>query len=331
MPLIALSAETWPLVVEALEGWGKPWPPELAALDLVWLLDQVTAGRRAKPPGRPFLMARWRMTDHQVRSVLAVASRPPADRQPTASAATVERQESAGFHQPTASGSPADRQRASKTPESRPPAPADRQPTASAATVERQESAGFHQPTASGVAPLLITTEVHTLTPSKSDPLVVGEVQEGTPQELGAEARKFLETYTRWASDPKAPKRWRTPAPEALTWFLTEILGEPSVVQGISVLGTLERWADWLDVRAEAHGKPGTAEGAKFPENWKNALRNWFTNARRFQPKAAPGPKHTPAGPRRGAYKGAQTTPLFAQQTKPPGDSDAFADWPDAN
>ena len=130
-------------------------------------------------------------------------------------------------------------------------------------------------------------------------------------------------TYTRWAKDPRAPKRWRTPPAEALAWFLTEIMAKPEVIDGINVLGTLTRWADWLTVKAEASGKPGTSTGAKFPDNWKNALRNWFHNAKAYRAPA-------PTTGRRGAYGGAPTTPpLFTPPTTPTGDPDDFTNWPD--
>ena len=113
---------------------------------------------------------------------------------------------------------------------------------------------------------------------------------------MASEPRRFLDLYVRWAEDLKAPKRWRTPTPEALAWFLTEIMARPDVIEGINVLATLNRWGDWLAVKAEAAGKPGAASGAKFPENWKNSLRNWFQNAKTYA--AAP-------ATRRGAYRGA--------------------------
>lgn len=323
-----LPPQDWPLVAEALARLGEPWPPELAAQDLAWLLWEHATGKRARAPGRPFLAARWNRSGDFARGILEAhqpsANPAPGGRQVGASSPTDQPGLTTDPRQVGASPAPAQRQE-----DTSPAAPelgglGGRQPGASSPTGERREVPDTRQPGARPEVPITTTTSPHTRIQDPGS--VVGEVQEGArPPELGAEARKFLELYTRWAGDPAAPKRWRTPAPEALAWFLSEILGAPEVVKGINVLGTLERWGDWLALRAEAHGKPGTAEGARFPDNWKNALRNWFSNARRYKPKAAPG---APAE-RRGAYKGAPTTPSLFRPTPPPGAPDDFNDWPD--
>lgn len=107
-------AASWPVVVEQLEKLGEPWPDEMIAIDLAWWADQVDLGKRRRP-GRPTLACRWRVTDWHAKRALrtlsppAAASRPPADRQPTASAATDKPCTSGDNHQPTTSRPPADR------------------------------------------------------------------------------------------------------------------------------------------------------------------------------------------------------------------------------
>lgn len=127
---------------------------------------------------------------------------------------------------------------------------------------------------------------------------------------LGIEAQTFLQVYTRWAGDPKAPKRWRTSTPDALAWFLEEIMAKPDLIDGTDVVGALEAWKTWLNAKAEAHGKPGTASSAQFPANWQNGLRRWFVNEKKFHrsrsgysPRPVTDPTtNAPARPRRGEY-----------------------------
>jgi hypothetical protein len=329
MQHLTLPPEAWPLVVELLDRAGEPWPPELAALDLAWLLDQHAQGKRARAPGRPFLAARWRRSGDFARGILEAhqpsASPAPAQRQPSASPATGEPGEAADPRQLAASPAPVHHQEDTSP---RPPelgAQELHQPSASPTTGQRRERRDPRQLAASpgpAGSPVITTTSTDTEIPD------LGSIEgvQGEAQALGAEATRFLELYTRWAKDPKAPKRWRTPYAEALAWFLSEVMAKPEATAGINVLATLTRWGDWLAVKAEAAGKPGTATGARFPENWKNSLRNWFGNARTYA-------KPTPAGPkgRRGAYGGAPTTPsLFTPPTPPTGaHADDFNTWPD--
>lgn len=328
-----LPPEAWPVVVELLDRLGEPWPVELAVHDLAVLFAEHAAGKRARPPGRPFLAKRWRRTEDFARQLLEAhqvrASAAPVQRQPDASTVTGEPGLTTDPRQSSASPTPAPRQ-VHATRE------LVHQPDTSRLTGQAGQAADLRQIRASGSPTTTTTYDDHSLIVTSVVEGVQGEtarppVGNHTPPvdnpELGAEARMFLATYTRWAKDPKAPKRWRTPAPEALAWFLAEIMGRPEVIEGINVLGTLERWRDWLDTRAEAAGKPGTADGAKFPDNWKNALRNWFSNARRFKPRTAPG---APAPTPRGAFRGRAAQPVLFRPTLPPGDpTDDFNAWKD--
>ena len=106
-----LPPQDWPLVAEALARLGEPWPPELAAQDLAWLLWEHATGKRARPPGRPFLAARWNRSGDFARGVLeahqASASPAPGERQPSASPATGEPGLTTETRQPSASPAPA--------------------------------------------------------------------------------------------------------------------------------------------------------------------------------------------------------------------------------
>lgn len=218
----------------------------------------------------------------------------------------------------------------------------------SSTTVEPAQPAGITQFTGSG--PELQTHPVQqrsnlgntAKSPSSQMPLLNTSIDldrsqkekeegGGSAHTLGTEARTFLQVYTRWASDPGAPKRWRTPTPAALAWFLEEIMAAPDLIAGINVVVVLERWRDWLSTKAEAHGKPGTASGAKFPANWQNALRNWFINEKKFhrsQSGYAAGSVTTsatnaPTRPRRGEYT-SSTDPRLQPPATPGDYEDAF-------
>lgn len=158
------------------------------------------------------------------------------------------------------------------------------------------------------------------------------EKEEGgsPPHTLGIEARTFLRVYTRWASDAGAPKRWRTATPDALAWFLEEIMAKPDLTGGFDVVVALEKWNTWLNGKAEAYGKPGTASEAKFPANWQNALRTWFTNEKKFHRSRsgyADGSVTTPATnaparPRRGEYTRSADPRLQPRATTGDGNDD---------
>lgn len=332
---VKIPSHAWPHIVEGLIAMGEEWPVEIAAVDLQWLLEEHAAGRRARPPGRPFLAARWKLPDPQVRKLLAELRAQPVELDgPTINYPVDQR-----LNQDNAGDPPINYPvELDAAPSSRPANP----PAPSSPTVEPAQTAQITQFTDSG--PGLQPQPAHqrsnlgkkAKSPSPQMSFLNTSIdldrsqkekeEGGVPvHTLGIETQTFLQVYTRWASDPKAPKRWRTATPAALAWFLEEIMADPELIAGIDVVVALERWKDWLSAKAEAHGKPGTASGAKFPANWQNALRNWFINEKKFHRSqsgyaagsvTAPS-TNTPARPRRGEYT-SSTDPRLQPAT--PGD-----------
>jgi hypothetical protein len=144
---VRFESDAWPMVADAL---SKPWPKEAAAFDLRWHQD-----RKGSLNGRPYYRERWGWTDWAVKSLFRdeatwsdplrqpTASRPPADRQRTASRKTGKPTQSPESRQPTASEPPA-----------------SRQPTATGAMKHTT-----HAPTQEQVAPPALA-----LVPSDADP-----------------------------------------------------------------------------------------------------------------------------------------------------------------
>lgn len=328
-PPLTVAPDAWPAIAAMLRASGETWPAAAAAVDLAWFAGELEAHRRpeglARTPGRDFLAVRWNMKPHQVREILDLhrpaASPPPAHHQPTTSPGTVEPLEHVNTRQPDTSPAPAGHQPGADS------AP-ERLAETSAPTVEPgvttdpRQLAASSDPSSSGrsppTPPLLFPvdhTDLSTETRGETEgprrrraakPPTPPEPWTPTPPEgdppvdaLGAEARAFLRVYARWHRDPKAPARWRTPTPDALAWFLEDILGDRQLVAGLELVGVLTRWGNWLEGKAEAHGKPGR-KGATFPTNWKNALTNWITNARTY---STGGPN---ARNQRGAWNGAR-------------------------
>jgi len=143
---VPMQASWWGTIRETLP---KPWPMEAAAMDLRWHLDRATAREGWRPvrfPGRPALAEEWGWTDWAVKSLLRdeeswkdglvqsnSASKPPADRQRTAS------------EPPAATSANADNQ-----PETASPPPAFRQPAASKPPRAFYSSPITHHPSPEG-------------------------------------------------------------------------------------------------------------------------------------------------------------------------------------
>lgn len=324
-PPLVVDPMAWPPIAAALRATGLAWPPEAAALDLAWFRGELEAGRRpedlARAPGRPFLAKRWNMTDHQVRTILD-ASPSPAHRQPTASPGSVEPVETTESRQPVTSSPPANRQPAPPSIAAGSAAPGHHQAAASSATVEPSQVPGIRQPGASSpptppaavppVPPLLIATRSDQDQLDLSPPTWTPTPADQDPPAATAEARAFLRVYGRWHRNRKAPAAWRTPTPDALAWFLELVGAKAEALDGVDLVKSLGAWDNWLDGKAEAAGKPGSAKGAKFPVNWKNALTNWIDNATKFAPRRP-----------RGAWRGARldlppTPPPPGDQHEPP-------------
>lgn len=126
---VPMQASWWETIRETLP---KPWPMEAAAMDLRWHLDRATAREGWRPvrfPGRPALSEDWGWTDWAVKSLLRdeeswrdglvqhnSASKPPANRQRTASEPPAATSANADNQQETASPPPAFRQPAASKP-----------------------------------------------------------------------------------------------------------------------------------------------------------------------------------------------------------------------
>jgi hypothetical protein len=126
---VPMQASWWETIRATIP---QPWPMEAAAMDLRWHLDRATAREGWRPirfPGRPALCADWGWTDWAVKSLLRdeeswrdglaqrnSASKPPANRQRTASEPPAATSANADNQQETASPPPAFRQPAASKP-----------------------------------------------------------------------------------------------------------------------------------------------------------------------------------------------------------------------
>ncbi len=126
---VPMQASWWETIRETLP---KPWSMEAAAMDLRWHLDRATPRTGWRPirfPGRPALAADWGWTDWSVKGLLRdeeswrdgatarnSASKPPADRQRTASEPPAAARTNAEKSEETASPPPANRQPAARKP-----------------------------------------------------------------------------------------------------------------------------------------------------------------------------------------------------------------------
>ncbi len=341
MPII-ISPHHWPAIAEVLTDSGQEWPSGAMETDWIWWGHEVQEGRAGRMPGRPQLAKRWCTTSHKARRLLEYmqAVHSPADRQPTASATTETLEQSAEIRQPTASPPPG---HTARPPDSRQPidtaqnelggsgenSPAHRQPVASATTETLALSAGIHQPTASPPPagqpiqqnpppdpPIDLSSLDTELVAEKGGLGGLGP----TPHATTREAQRFLVVYRTWAVAPTAPQRWRTPLADAVEFFLELTVQLP----GVDWLSTLNRWNDWLGMKAEDTGRAGTAGRSRFPKNWKNGLRNFAERQRRYTAQA----QEKPNGPHRprGAWANAPARRSTAAQSDADGGGD-LADY----
>jgi hypothetical protein len=181
---VPMDADAWPVVANALP---RPWPREAILYDLRWWADRVRMGR-ARRPGRPALRERWGVSDWAAKQLLKAeaewadpskppanrqptASRPPANRQPTASGDKVKGEQSARSRQPTASRPPADHQLTTSEPPH-------------ARSVHRTPTPTPTPPEGGATAPLsLVQPAAEPSTPAKPDRAL--EVLQGWPSRSG--------------------------------------------------------------------------------------------------------------------------------------------------
>jgi hypothetical protein len=128
---VPLDCAWWPETATALTAAGNPWPRALMLFDLRWWADQerMTDGR-IRRPGRPTLVERWNVTQHEATKILKAESEwtdtwtqddPTADRQRTDSGPTADRQRANGSGSTIDEKPTADQQQADSSPtESRP-------------------------------------------------------------------------------------------------------------------------------------------------------------------------------------------------------------------
>ena len=195
--LIHAADVRWLPIRETIAAFysDRPWPDGLAELDLTWHRQACAADPHERMPGRPTLMARWNWTDHKVRQL--IASRPPADRQPTASAATLQPDESSGNRQPVASPSPV----------------------------------GDTPPRSDQIPVFQGSRDQIDLIPAPVVPLFP------MPAPTTAEGIEFLRIIRRWSEPPTKPEhRWRVRYDEDLGWFLRDVMADAPGLDVLGVL-----------------------------------------------------------------------------------------------
>lgn len=257
-----------------------PWPPEAVRLDLRYHETLVALGQAQRLPGRPTLQRRWRWeTDSEVRTWL--------DHPEWWSRQYMPRPQ--GTSEPT--GEPP------QSPDSR-----QRDRAESGSAVARASNAGL--PASRAMSPVVTTTNADncgipaTDSPggpcglpqdadnsapkieesSTTDLPPVAPLTDSAPvlPALTAETAELVRVLRRWSTS--GPRPWRVDLADAVAWFLRTFVGVERY-STIDLLGQVQRWDLYLEARAAEWGKAGSARGAKYPANWKNALLNWLDHA----------------------------------------------------